>query len=120
MINFLGISSKVAENHKDSRDFLIKLPNERILIADSKVSLKAYSNYLASENNKDRKEEAKKHLLSVKNHIQELSSKSYQEGFKEYGSPDYVLMFMQIESAYSLAQSLDNGLTSDAFNRKFK
>ena len=98
-------------------DFLIKLPNERILIADSKVSLKAYSNYLASENNKDRKEEAKKHLLSVKNHIQELSSKSYQEGFKEYGSPDYVLMFMQIESAYSLAQSLDSGLTSNAFNR---
>tara|TARA_B100000700_G_scaffold327607_1_gene442670 strand:+ start:156 stop:1460 length:1305 start_codon:yes stop_codon:yes gene_type:complete len=98
-------------------DFIIKLPNERILIADSKVSLKAYSNYLESVNELNRKEEAKKHLQSVKNHIHELSSKNYQEGFKEYGSPDYVLMFMQIESAYSLAQSLDKKLTSDAFNK---
>ena len=98
-------------------DFIIKLPNKRILIADSKVSLKAYSNYLASKNEDSRKQEAKKHLQSVKNHIQDLSSKSYQDGFKEYGSPDYVLMFMQIESAYSLAQSLDKGLTSDAFNK---
>jgi len=98
-------------------DFIIKLPNNRILIADSKVSLKAYSNYLTSEDEDNRKKEAKMHLQSVKNHIQDLSSKNYQEGFKEYGSPDYVLMFMQIESAYSLAQSLDKGLTSDAFNK---
>jgi Uncharacterized protein conserved in bacteria len=108
---------KTEEGSKIRPDFIIKLPNERILIADSKVSLKAYSNYLSSDKDIDRKEEAKKHLQSVKNHIQELSSKNYQEGFKEYGSPDYVLMFMQIESAYSLAQSLDKGLTSDAFNK---
>ena len=81
------------------------------------MTLKANSNYLESVNELNRKEEAKKHLQSVKNHIHELSSKNYQEGFKEYGSPDYVLMFMQIESAYSLAQSLDKKLTSDAFNK---
>jgi len=108
---------KTEDGSKIRPDFIIKLPNDRILIADSKVSLKAYSNYLASDKDTNRKEVAKKHLQSVKNHIQELSSKSYQDGFKEYGSPDYVLMFMQIESAYSLAQSLDKGLTSDAFNK---
>jgi DNA recombination protein RmuC len=70
-------------------DFIIKLPNERIMIADSKVSLKAYNNYMSED----------------------------QDGFEEYGSYEYVLMFMQIESAYSLAQKLDNDLTSDAFNK---
>jgi DNA recombination protein RmuC len=98
-------------------DFIINLPNERILIADSKVSLKAYNSYMSEEDEEKRKAYAKKHLQSVRNHIQGLSSKSYQEGFKEYGSPDYVLMFMQIESAYSLAQKLDSGLTADAFNK---
>ena len=98
-------------------DFIINLPNERILIADSKVSLKAYNRYMSEDDDKNRKAEAKKHLQSVRNHIHGLSSKSYQEGFEEYGSPDYVLMFMQIESAYSLAQSLDSNLTSDAFTK---
>ena len=98
-------------------DFIIKLPNERIMIADSKVSLKAYNNYMSEEDDEKRKAYAKKHLQSVRNHILGLSSKSYQDGFEEYGSYEYVLMFMQIESAYSLAQKLDNDLTSDAFNK---
>ena len=96
-------------------DVIIKLPNDRILIADSKVSLKAYNIYMSADDEQKRKAYAKKHLQSVRNHIQGLSSKNYQEGFEEFGSPDYVLMFMQIEPAYSLAQSLDSNLTSDAF-----
>ena len=96
-------------------DVIIKLPNDRILIADSKVSLKAYNSYMSADDEQKRKAYAKKHLQSVRNHIQGLSSKNYQEGFEEFGSPDYVLMFMQIEPAYSLAQSLDSNLTSDAF-----
>jgi DNA recombination protein RmuC len=98
-------------------DFIINLPNERIMIADSKVSLKAYKSYMSEEDDEKRKVHAKKHLQSVRNHIQGLSSKSYQDGFQEYGSPDYVLMFMPIESAYSLAQKLDDSLTSAAFNK---
>ena len=96
-------------------DVIIKLPNDRILIADSKVSLKAYNSYMSADDEQIRKAYAKKHLQSVRNHIQGLSSKNYQEGFEELGSPDYVMMFMQIEPAYSLAQSLDSNLTSDAF-----
>ena len=87
------------------------------MIADSKVSLKAYNNYMSEEDDEKRKAYAKKHLQSVRNHILGLSSKSYQDGFEEYGSYEYVLMFMQIESAYSLAQKIDNDLTSDAFNK---
>jgi DNA recombination protein RmuC len=98
-------------------DFIINLPNERIMIADSKVSLKAYKSYMSEEDDEKRKVHAKKHLQSVRNHIQGLSSKSYQDGFQEYGSPDYVLMFMPIESAYSHAQKLDDSLTSAAFNK---
>ena len=98
-------------------DFIIKLPNERIMIADSKVSLKAYNSYMSEEDEERCKFYAKKHLQSVRNHILGLSSKSYQDGFQDYGSYDYVLMFMQIESAYALAQKLDNDLTSDAFKK---
>ncbi|MBC8257728.1 MAG: DNA recombination protein RmuC [SAR324 cluster bacterium] len=98
-------------------DVIINLPNDRILIADSKVSLTAYNSYMSADDEETRKAAAKKHLLSVRSHIQNLSSKNYQEGFEEFGSPDYVLMFMQIEPAYSLAQSLDSSLTSDAFSK---
>ena len=98
-------------------DVIINLPDNRILIADSKVSLKAYNTYMSAEDDEKRDAAAKKHLQSVRNHIQSLSSKSYQEGFEDFGSPDYVLMFMQIEPAYSLAQSIDNSLTTDAFNK---
>jgi DNA recombination protein RmuC len=71
---------------------------------------------MSAEDNEKRDAAAKKHIQSVRNHIQGLSSKSYQEGFKDFGSPDYVLMFMQIEPAYSLAQSIDNSLTTDALS----
>ncbi|MBT5176133.1 MAG: DNA recombination protein RmuC, partial [Candidatus Marinimicrobia bacterium] len=108
---------KTEDGTQQRPDFIINLPNERIMIADSKVSLTAYNSYMSEDDEERRKAYAKKHLQSVRNHIQGLSSKSYQEGFQEYGSPDYVLMFMQIESAYSLAQKLDSGLTSDAFNK---
>ena len=70
---------------------------------------------MSADDEQKRKAYAKKHLQSVRNHIQGLSSKNYQEAFEDFGSPDYVLLFMQIEPAYSLAQSLDSNLTSDAF-----
>jgi DNA recombination protein RmuC len=111
------IQIKTDDGTQQRPDFIINLPNERIMIADSKVSLKAYNSYMSEDDEERRKNYAKRHLQSVRNHIQGLSSKSYQEGFQEYGSPDYVLMFMQIESAYSLAQKLDSSLTSDAFNK---
>ena len=111
------IQIKTDDGTQQRPDFIINLPNERIMIADSKVSLKAYNSYMSEDDEERRKAYAKRHLQSVRNHIQGLSSKSYQEGFQEYGSPDYVLMFMQIESAYSLAQKLDSSLTSDAFNK---
>ena len=111
------IQIKTDDGTQQRPDFIINLPNERIMIADSKVSLKAYNSYMSEDDEERRKEYAKRHLQSVRNHIQGLSSKNYQEGFQEYGSPDYVLMFMQIESAYSLAQKLDSSLTSDAFNK---
>ena len=106
---------KTEDGTQQRPDFIIKLPNQRIMIADSKVSLTAYKSYMSEDDNEKRKFHAKKHLLSVRNHIQGLSSKSYQDCFQEFGSPDYVLMFMPIESAYSLAQKLDDSLTSDAF-----
>jgi len=98
-------------------DFIVNLPNNRILIVDSKVSLNAYNSYISAVDNENRKAAAKKHLRSVRSHIHNLSSKSYHEGFNEFGSPDYVLMFLQVEPAYSLAQSLDSNLTTDAFNK---
>ena len=79
--------------------------------------MNAYNSYLSADDDEKRKDAAKKHLRSVRSHIQNLSSKSYHSGFNEFGSPDYVLMFMQVEPAYSLAQSLDSNLTTDAFNK---
>lgn len=83
-------------------DFIINLPDEKNLVIDSKVSLNAYLSYSQSENEDEKTVFIKKHFESIENHIKELNDKNYS---KLYGinSPDYVLMYVPIEPAFSLA-----------------
>ena len=98
-------------------DIVVRLPNQRSIVIDSKVSLTAYERYAAAEEEPERDEAARDHLLSVRNHIASLSSKGYQESYREEGDLDFVLLFMPIEPALLLALSRDSELFGEAYNR---
>jgi len=98
-------------------DVVIKLPENKHIIIDSKVSLVAYDRFVnnTDENEKDRWQKA--HVDSVRAHIKSLSEKSYAEAIT-LDSPDFVLLFMPLESAFSLALQYDPELFNYAWQRR--
>ena len=97
-------------------DYIINLPDDKQLIVDSKVSLVAYERYFNADDEKDKVAALKQHLFDLGNHIRELGDKNYQ---KLYGinPPDYVLMFVPIEPALSVAQREDHSLFDKALKK---
>jgi DNA recombination protein RmuC len=98
-------------------DVVIKLPDNKHLIIDSKVSLVAYDRFVntTEENEKERWQKA--HVDSVREHIKNLSEKSYTDAIT-LDSPDFVLLFMPLESAFSLALQYDPELFNYAWQRR--
>jgi DNA recombination protein RmuC len=97
-------------------DFIIKYPDQRFLIIDSKVSLRAYEAYVAATDVEQRKHFLNQHLKAVWDRVMELSSKAYQDQFD--GSPDFVMMFMPIEPAFMLAVQSDASLWNRAYEKR--
>ena len=83
-------------------DIVIKLPDSKKVIIDSKVSLSDYNDYLKASDDLNKENSFKKHQMSVKNHLKSLSSSKYRELFGD-SSLDLIIMFMPIEGAYMLA-----------------
>ena len=104
------------ENQDNQRlDYIVKLPGDKCIIIDSKVSLVAYVNYYNSEDKEDKKHYLKEHLKSINTHITTLSNKNYQE--LDINQPDYILMFMANEPAFKLAVLEDVSLYNKAIDR---
>ena len=99
-------------------DVIVHLPDGKNIIVDSKVSLTAYERYMSSadEDKTIHEVHLKEHINSLRMHVKGLSVKSYQNLYG-IGSPDFVLLFIPIESAFSLAVSHDNELFNDAFEK---
>ncbi|RJP20235.1 MAG: DNA recombination protein RmuC [Deltaproteobacteria bacterium] len=97
-------------------DVVIRLPEDRNLVVDAKVSLNAYENFVTCEDEAGRQAAIKRHLDSVRNHIKGLSEKNYQTlyGLK---SLDFVLMFVPVEPAFMLAVTGDRDLFTDAWKK---
>jgi len=110
-------SLKSAEGTKFQPDVIIDLPDEKNLIVDAKISLVAYEQFVNAENEEEKAAALKRHLLSVKTHIDMLASKNYQHLYS-MNSPDFVLLFMPVESTFSLTMQTDHELFSYAWNRK--
>lgn len=98
-------------------DAVIYLPDKKHIIIDAKVSLVAYESFVNAQNEEDREKNLQLHVLSVKNHIKGLSEKNYQS-LGALNTPDFVLLFMPIESSFSLAVQADNELFNYAWERK--
>ena len=97
-------------------DVIVNLPDNKCLIIDSKVSLLAYENYSSSENENEKENSLKEHIASIKRHIRDLSSKNYQNLY-QIKSLDFVLLFMPVEPAFSLAIQNDTQLFNEAFDK---
>ena len=97
-------------------DVVIYLPESKCIIIDSKVSLVGYEKYCSADDETIRIGALKEHILSIKKHIINLSSKNYQNLY-QIKSLDFVLLFMPIEPAFGLAVQNDMGLFNDAFER---
>ncbi|MEJ6794699.1 MAG: DNA recombination protein RmuC [Flavobacteriales bacterium] len=97
-------------------DFIIHLPDNKHLIIDSKVSLKAYDTFCNSEDETSQKLALKKHVDSIKSHYQDLSNKDYPNLYN-INAPDHVLMFVPIEPALLLALHESREIYLDAFGK---
>ncbi len=97
-------------------DYIILLPDDKNLIIDSKVSLVAYANYFAAEEKEEADDAIKQHVQSVRRHVTSLSSKNYAE-LHGVTSPDYVIMYMPIDSALGMAMTEDPELFDFALRK---
>lgn len=106
-----------ADGSRMQPDVVIDLPDEKHLIVDAKISLVAYERMMNAETEEEKLLQLKQHLLSVKSHIDGLAGKNYQNLY-QINSPDFVLLFMPIESSFSVTVQADNELFNYAWDRK--
>lgn len=105
------------EGRRLQPDFIVKYPGDRSIVIDAKVSLTAYEKYCDTEESREKDSWLKAHLVSVKNHINELTGKSYQDLYK-ISTLDFVMMFMPVEPAYLVAIQTDPNLWNYAYERR--
>ena len=107
---------QVNHNGKKMRpDVTIVYPDQRKVIVDSKVSISAYIRLIEAVSKEDADKALKAHLLSVKNHIDELWNKNYQNYAK---SLDFVMLFIPNEGAYLAAIQGDDSLWQYAYDKR--
>jgi DNA recombination protein RmuC len=98
-------------------DVIIRLPENKHVVIDSKVSLTAYNNFVNAESEADKMIYLKAHLTSIRQHIKLLGDKNYQKNTSE-SSLDFVMMFIPIEPAYILAIQQEKTLYEEALERR--
>lgn len=104
------------DGKKVQPDVVVHLPENKRMIIDSKVSLVAYERYVNTEDKEKKIGYAKEHILSVYNHINQLSAKNYHDLYK-MESPDFVLLFIPIEAAFAVASQHEPTLYQKAFEK---
>jgi DNA recombination protein RmuC len=112
----IQVSLKDASGRIRQPDVLVHLPENKDVIIDSKVSLTAYEGYFSAADDEARGALLKQHIQSIRNHIRELSGKNYQQ-LKAVRSLDYVLLFLPVEAAFTLAIQEDDRLFTEAFEQ---
>lgn len=98
-------------------DVIIRLPENRHVIIDSKVSLKAYNSFVNAATEEEKTIALKAHMLSIRQHMKGLADKNYQKNISENGL-DFIIMFIPIEPAYILAIQSEKSLYEEALEKR--
>jgi DNA recombination protein RmuC len=118
-----GVEFEREQNFKDDEgnnfrpDFVVKLPEGKHIIIDSKVSLVDYSAYIASEAVEDRQRYLAAHVVAIRGHIKELSKKNYPN-LVNIESPSFTFLFIAIEPAYLVAVEHAPSLFQEAYDAR--
>lgn len=97
-------------------DVVVRLPDNKDIVVDAKVSLTAYERYCSSDDENDRKDALKQHIASLRSHVLNLSIKDYEK-LPGIRTLDFVFIFVPIEAAFMLAVEHDQSLFRDAFDK---
>ncbi|WKV10493.1 DNA recombination protein RmuC [Marivirga harenae] len=117
-----GVHYEKEKNYKNEEganqrlDYIIKMPDDKYLVLDSKVSLTAYSNFFDADDDIKQARFLKNHLDSIYSHIKTLGEKNYQNLY-DINQPDYVLMFVANEPALTIALKEDHSLYEKALDK---
>ena len=98
-------------------DVIVKLPDDKHVIIDSKVSLTHYERWNSEQDEAAKAIHLKQFLASVRQHVKDLEKRKYQSTDQVTGTPDFVLMFLPIEYAYMVALQHDRDLHSFAWDK---
>jgi len=98
-------------------DVIVRLPEDRHVIIDSKVSLTGYNNFVNAASEEEKKTALKAHIISIRQHMKGLAEKNYQKNISSSGL-DFIIMFIPIEPAYILAIQSERGLYDDALEKR--
>ncbi len=93
-------------------DFILKLPENRQVVIDSKVSLTAYTEFVNAEDDATSDSAMKAHCRSIREHSKKLATKNYED-MEGYNTPDFVLMVVPLEGAFIDAMRADQSLYED-------
>ncbi|RMM50226.1 DNA recombination protein RmuC [Pseudomonas corrugata] len=110
------VSLKGPDGERFQPDVLIYLPGDKQVVVDSKVSLTAYQQYVAAEDDAIGQLALKQHIVSLRAHVKGLAGKDYKR-LDGLHSLDFVLLFVPIEAAFSAALQAEPNLFQDAFDR---
>lgn len=105
------------EGKRFQPDIVVKLPDNKNVIIDSKVTLVAYERFASANSPEEQEQAMKEHMLAIKNHITGLSQKDYQDLY-HLNSLDFVMMFLPIEPAYLLAIQKDPEIWNFAYDKR--
>ena len=97
-------------------DVIINLPDGKKMIVDSKVTLTAYERFINEDDDVIKSQHLKEHVVSINRHVEQLGNKNYQDLY-QMESPDFVLLFIPIESAFAIALNEDTSLYNKAFEK---
>ncbi|HRO58387.1 MAG TPA: DNA recombination protein RmuC [Burkholderiaceae bacterium] len=97
-------------------DAVVRMPGDRVLVVDAKVSLLAWDAHVNAEDDAQRGQALRRHLDSMRAHLRGLADRGY-ERLHGAQSPDFVVMFVPIESAFSAAVAHDQSLWQEAWQR---
>jgi DNA recombination protein RmuC len=114
--DFSEQESVLSEEGRLRPDMLVKLPNNKLVVVDSKAPLQSYLDSLESQTEEDRKNKLREHARLIQVHLQKLSAKNYWDQFPE--TPEFVILFLPGENFFSAALEQNPHLIEEGVNQK--